>query len=114
MKSDRALIGAVLCLAAGIALIITYCTGATSMNAAYPLASSSVHLELTATGAAALGGIALCVFGLLMLVWAFLCAIVGQIGRLAGLSHDDEIASITRGLGEDSGIDAAGPPETNG
>lgn len=97
MKSDRPLILSILCLAAGITLIILYCTGTTSMSAAYPLANSSFHMEITASGAAALGGIALSAVGILLMVWAFLAALVGQISLLAGTSHHDSFSSITKG-----------------
>lgn len=96
MKSDRPLILSILFLGAGLALIIAYCTGTTSLNAAYPLASSSVHLEVTASGAAALGGLALSAAGVLLLIWAVLAAIVGQISLLAGTSHHDSFNSISR------------------
>jgi hypothetical protein len=82
MKSDRPLIASVLALAAGLGLILAYCSGATSLSAAYPLSSSTLHMDITTTGPAALGGIALCAAGLLLLVWALLAAIVGQIGHL--------------------------------
>jgi hypothetical protein len=98
MKSERPLIGAVLCLAAGLALIFGYCTGTTSLNAAYPLASSAVHIDFAATGPAALGGLALSALGMLLLAWAVLAALVGQVSLLAGRSPEhDSVTSITRG-----------------
>ena len=84
MKSDRPLIASVLALAAGLSLLLSYCSGSTSLSAAYPLSSSTIHMDITTTGPAALGGIALCAVGLLLLVWALLAAIVGQLSLLAG------------------------------
>lgn len=101
MRADRPLIAAVLCLAGGLALIIIYCTGASSMSAAYPIAISSLHVELTVTGPAELGGLALTALGLVLLVWAFLAAIVDQVSLLGGHRdrehHYDHFGSITKG-----------------
>jgi hypothetical protein len=76
MRSDRSLILAVIFLGAGLGLIIGYCNGTTGFNAAYPFSGSTLHLELTTTGPAVLGGLAALAIGVLFLVWAFLAAIV--------------------------------------
>lgn len=76
MRADRPLVGAVLFLAAGLTLILAYCHGTTGFNAAYPFGGSILHLELTTTGPAVLGGIACTAIGCLLLVWAFLAALV--------------------------------------
>ena len=83
MKADRPLILAVLILASGLALICVYCTGNTSMSMAYPMSSSVLQVAVTTSGPAALGGVALTMLGLLLLVWAFLCAIIGETGRMS-------------------------------
>jgi hypothetical protein len=88
MRADRPLIASVVFLATGLSLIFGYCTGATSFNAAYPIASSALHLDITTNGPAAVGGIALVTLGLLLLTWALLAAIVSQIGLLAGNSRE--------------------------
>ena len=88
MRSDRPLIASIVFLATGLSLVLGYCNGATSIDAAYPLAASVLHLDITTTGPAALGGIALIGVGLLLLIWALLAAIVGQIGLLAGNSRN--------------------------
>ena len=84
MKADRPLIVAFLLLATGLTLIFAYGTATSGFNIAYPLSGSSLHLDLTTTGPAVLGGVGLTAIGLLLLVWAFLSAIVCQIGHLAG------------------------------
>lgn len=76
MRADRPLVGAVLFLAAGLTLILAYCHGTTGFNAGYPFAGSMLHLELTTTGPAVLGGVACTAIGCLLLVWAFLAALV--------------------------------------
>jgi hypothetical protein len=76
MRVDRPLLGAVLFLGAGMALIIGYCHGTTGFSAAYPFSGSVLHLEMTTTGPGVLGGLALMVIGALFLVWSVLAAIV--------------------------------------
>ena len=82
MKPDRPLIVSVLLLAAGLGLIIAYCHGNTNLSAAYPLSGSTLHLDLTTEGPAVLGGVLLTALGLLLLAWAFLVAILSQLGHL--------------------------------
>jgi hypothetical protein len=92
MRPDRPVIGAVVCLATGIALIIAYCHGATSANLAYPLAGSNLHIDLTTGGPAVLGGLFFVALGVLFLLWSLLAAIVSQISLLIG--REDRIESI--------------------
>jgi hypothetical protein len=90
MRPDRPLIIAAACLAAGVGLIIKYCQGATSMNAAYPITNSTFHLELTTNGPAALGGLALVALSVLLLAWSVLGAIFSQIALLMGRNDSVE------------------------
>ncbi len=92
MRAERPLIASVIFLATGLSLIFGYCTGSSSIDAAFPLAASALHLNITTTGPAALGGIACTAIGLLLLIWAVLAAIVGQAGHLA--SHDREQTKV--------------------
>jgi hypothetical protein len=89
MKPDRPLIVSVLLLAAGLGLIFGYCHGTVGLNAAIPVSGASFNLCTTTTGPGALGGFALTVLGALLLIWAVLCAVVGQI-RLLGLGRKRE------------------------
>jgi len=93
MRPDRPLIGAVALLAGGIAAILVYCHGNTAFNAGYPFSGCKLHFDITTTGPAVLGGVALIALGLLLMAWALLVAIVSQIVRLFG--GDQEVASIT-------------------
>lgn len=89
MRADRPLIASVVFFATGLSLILGYCTGASSLNAAFPIGASTLHLDITTSGPAALGGIALLGLGLLLLIWALLAAIVHQVTLLAGRSSRD-------------------------
>jgi hypothetical protein len=76
MRVDRPLIGAVIFLGIGLGLIIGYCNGSTGLSAAYPFTGSTLHVELTTTGPAVLGGLAAMAIGIVLMIWAFLAAIV--------------------------------------
>lgn len=90
MRCERPLIASIVFLATGLSLIFGYCNGVSSLSAAYPLSSSVLHLDITTTGPAALGGITLTALGVLLLVWALLGAIIGQISHLFHGSEEHE------------------------
>jgi hypothetical protein len=96
MKADRPLLGAILFLACGLGLILGYCTGATTFNAAFPFAASTLHIDVLTNGPAAAGGVVLTAIGLLLLVWAVLAAIVGQLGQLVSGGHRDPESLLDR------------------
>jgi hypothetical protein len=76
MRSDRPLVLAVIFLAAGLGVLIGYCNGTTGFSASYPFTGSILHLEMTTTGVGVMGGLVATAIGALLLVWAFLAAIV--------------------------------------
>jgi hypothetical protein len=76
MRVDRPLLGAILFLGSGMAVIIGYCHGTTGFSAVYPFSGSMLHIDMTTTGPGVLGGLGLMSVGALFLVWAFLAAIV--------------------------------------
>jgi hypothetical protein len=78
MKSDGPLILAVLSLVAGLTIIFVYGVGTAAFNAAYPVSAASLQMSISTTGPAAIGGLGLTALGLLLMIWALLCAIVGQ------------------------------------
>lgn len=90
MRCERLLIGAVVFLATGLSLIFVYCHGASSLNAAYPLSGSVLHLDLTTTGPAVLGGVTSIAVGVVLLGWALLGAIVREITHLFHGSGDHQ------------------------
>ena len=98
MRPDRPLILSVLLMAAGLGLTIGYCTGNAGISPSFPLSGASLRLGLTTYGPAALGGPALTALGLVLLLWAWLCAILRQMG-LFGTPEDREEEGPTRLFG---------------
>ena len=94
MRTDRPLILSVVLLATGLSLIFCFCQGTSGLSAAFPISGSTLHLDVTTTGPAALGGIALTAVGILALLWAFLAAIVGQVSLLAYKPERHEVNVI--------------------
>lgn len=92
MRPDRPVIGAVVCLSTGVALIVAYCHGTTGVNIAYPFSGSTLHIDLITTGPAVLGGLFFSAVGMLLLAWSLLAAIVSQIGLL--FRREDRMESI--------------------
>lgn len=77
MRSDGPVILAVLFMATGLTIIFAYGVGTAAFNAAYPFSAANLQLSIATTGPAAIGGLALTAVGVVLLVWALLCAIVG-------------------------------------
>ncbi|MGD0630632.1 MAG: hypothetical protein ABR987_14970 [Terracidiphilus sp.] len=77
MKSNGPLILAVLLLACGLTIIFAYGVGTAGFNAAYPFSAANLNLSIATAGPAAVGGLGLTALGLLLLLWALVCAIVG-------------------------------------
>jgi hypothetical protein len=92
MRPDRPLIGAVVCLATGVALIVGYCHGATGVSLAYPFTGSTLHIDLNTSGPGVPGGLLLLAIGILFLAWSLLAAFVSQIALL--FHRDDRMESI--------------------
>lgn len=62
-------------------LIFGYCHGDTSFAAAYPFSGTNIHVDFSETGPGVLGGLALTGIGVLLMAWAFIAAIVNQVGQ---------------------------------
>ena len=78
MRPDSPLILSVLALAGGVSLIVGFCDGNTGLTVGYPLAGSVLVLHITTKGVPALVGLSLIGLGGLLLVLAFLAAIIGH------------------------------------
>jgi len=87
MKPDRPLILSILFLAAGLWLVFGYAHGIAGVSAAWPVANSTLHIDVNTSGLGALSGIVLLGIGVLLLVWSLLAAIVSQLMLLAGGSY---------------------------
>ena len=79
MNAERTLIVAVGVLALGLGLIFGFCHGNAGVSAAYPPSGASFQLSITTTGFPAEGGFAATVIGVVLLLAAFLQAIVEQV-----------------------------------
>jgi hypothetical protein len=90
MKPDRPLILSILCLIGGFCLTLWYCQGSAGLSAGFPVSSSTIHFSVTTSGPAALGGIVLTAVGVLLLLWALLVAVFGQLAQIAGSDKGPE------------------------
>lgn len=73
----------VVLLAAGVSILVTYCHGTTSMNVAFPLSGTSLHIDITTTGTPALSGVPLTLLGAILLVIAWFRALFSRSKRPA-------------------------------
>jgi hypothetical protein len=78
MKLARVVIAAVLFLASGVWTLFAYCHGTTGFNFAVPADGTSLHADVTTTGIPVLVGLPLVGLGGLLLLIAFISAIVVQ------------------------------------
>ena len=79
VNRDRILIASVLCLAAGVSVLVGFCHGTAGFNAAYPFARAYFQLALTTTGLPAMGGFFLTALGIVLLIGASVSAILAQV-----------------------------------
>ena len=91
MRADRPLILGVVCLASGVSLILSYCQGTTSMNAAFPFAGSAMHLEMTHQRAGCSGRNRADRSRPPAAVWAVIAAFVSQFRLLGGTDDRSDI-----------------------
>ena len=75
------LVFAVVCLAAGVGVIFGYCNGTTGLQFAYPLSASSIHIDITTTGAGVPIAVGLVAIGAFLLIVATIIALVGMFRR---------------------------------
>ena len=69
------LVIAVICLAVGIGVLFAFCHGNTGLQFAYPVSSSSLHIDITTTGIPAVIGFVLTMLGAFLLIVATLIAL---------------------------------------
>jgi len=90
MRSGRVLIAAVLFLSAGLWVLFTYCNGSAGMNVGDQLSANKITIDLTTTGMPMLVGLPLAGIGLLLMLIAFIGAIVAQFRRPRDVVREDE------------------------
>jgi hypothetical protein len=90
MKPDRPLILSILCLVGGLCLTLCYCQGSAGLSAGFPVSNSTIHFSVTTSGPAALGGIVLTAVGVMLLLWAAIVAVFGQLAQIAGSEKGPE------------------------
>lgn len=71
------LLAAVVCLGAGLGVVFGYCNGTTGLSFAYPLSGSSIHIDITTTGAGVPVAVGLLVLGSFLLIIASIIALIG-------------------------------------
>jgi hypothetical protein len=74
---NKLLVASVAFLAVGLGVILAFCSGTTGLSLGYPFSSTSIHIDITATGIPAISGLALLAIGLLLQVIAWIRAIAG-------------------------------------
>lgn len=90
MRSGRVLIAAVLCLTAGLWVLFEYCNGSAGINFGDNLAANKVSIDMTTTGVPMLIGLPLVLLGLLLMLIAFIGAIVAHFRKTPEILRDDE------------------------
>lgn len=90
MRADRPLLASVVFLGAGLSIIFRYGTSDANVSAALPWSNVGFHLNLAASGPAAIGGVALAAIGLLLLIWAIFAALVWRVSLFFNRDDDDK------------------------
>ena len=75
------LVVAVVCLAAGIGVIFGFCNGTTGLSLGSPLSASSIHIDITTTGAGVPIAGGLVAIGAFLLIVATFIALIGLLRR---------------------------------
>ena len=69
------------CLAIGVDLIFYYCNGSTNFSFAFPLSGTSLHIDITTTGAPALIGLLMTTLGAILVIITWLLALIRPLSR---------------------------------
>lgn len=89
MRSGRVLIAALLFLGAGLWVLFNYCHGNAGLSFSSDLSGNKVSLDMTTTGMPMLIGLPLLGLGLVLMLIAFIGAIVAQFRRPAEVVRED-------------------------
>lgn len=102
MRADRSLLASAIFLGAGLSILLRYGTSGATVNSALTWSNLGFHLSLGASGPAAVGGAALVVTGLLLLLWSILAALAFNAALLFEKHDDQDFLHI---LPSSSGVD---------
>jgi hypothetical protein len=83
------LLVSVILLAVGISILFAYCNGTTSLSAGYPFSGTSLHLDVTTTGAPAVIGIPVTLLGAFLLIVAWILALFTRAKPVHRDDNDD-------------------------
>ena len=86
----RVLIAAVVFLGGGLWVLFAYCDGTVGANFGYPLTTNKITMNITTTGVPMLVGLPLVLLGLLLMLIAFIGAIVMQFRKPREERREDE------------------------
>jgi hypothetical protein len=75
------LVVAVFCLAIGVGVLFAFCHGTTGFSFSTAVADTSLHIDMTTTGPAAIVGLGLTVIGSFLLIVATIIALTGMFRR---------------------------------
>lgn len=89
MRADRPLLVSAAFLGAGLWLIFRYGVSGGGVNAALPWSDMGFHVNVAASGPAAIGGAVLIAVGILLMVWSMIAALAWHVSLLVN-RHDDE------------------------
>lgn len=90
MRADRLLLASAVFLGAGLSIIFRYGTSGANVSTAVPWTNVGFHLNLAASGPAAIGGAALTAIGALLLIWAVLSSLAWHASLLFDRDRDDD------------------------
>jgi|SRR6185312_6182293 len=89
MRADRPLLVSAAFLGAGLWLIFRYGVSGGGVNAALPWSNVGFHVNVAASGPAAIGGAILTAIGILLMLWSMIAALAWHTSLLVN-RHDDE------------------------
>ena len=92
MRTDRFLIAALVFLVGGLWLTFEWGHGNVGLNVAFPVAGTKLAIDVTTTGWPVMTGIPLMIVGVLLMILAFIAALIAQFHR----PDEAQTDSITR------------------
>jgi hypothetical protein len=92
MRTDRWLIAALIFLVGGLWLTFEWCHGNVGLNVGFPAEGTKLAVDVTTTGWPVIVGVPLILLGVLLMILAFIMAVIAQFHR----PDEAETDSMTR------------------